>query len=189
MDSDGYYISSRLLAVLMACGALVSTQNWAATPLPGGRTMQITSTAIPSGGAIPRQYTCDGNDLSPPLEWGEPPEGTRSFALVAEDPDAPSGMFVHWVLFNLPAETRTLHEGVPSDARLANGARHGRNGWGNQGYGGPCPPGGTHRYYFRLYALDAMLDLPAGATRAQLMKAMEGHILAETDLMGRYARR
>lgn len=160
----------------------------ATRPYIGGRSMQLTSTAIVSGGTIPRQYTCDGNDLSPALQWSEPPQGTKSFALIVEDPDAPSSMFVHWILFNLPPETRALPEGIRAEARLASGARHGRNGWGNRGYGGPCPPGGTHRYFFRLYALDTMLDLPAGVSRAQLLKAMQGHIVAETELMGRYAR-
>lgn len=159
-----------------------------ARPLKGGRTMQLTSSVIPPGKPIPRQYTCDGGDQSPPLQWDEPPPGTRSFALIADDPDAPSGTFVHWVLFNLPAEARMLPEGIRPEARLADGARHGRNSWGNQGYGGPCPPGGSHRYFFKLYALDTMLDLPAGASKEQLLRAMQGHTLAETELMGVYSR-
>jgi Raf kinase inhibitor-like YbhB/YbcL family protein len=159
-----------------------------AQSLKGGRTMHLTSSAIPPGKGIPRQYTCDGNDISPPLQWDEPPPGTQSFALIADDPDAPSGTFVHWVLFNLPPQARALPEGIRPEPRLADGARHGKNSWGNKGYGGPCPPGGTHRYFFKLYALDTMLDLPAGASKEQLLRAMQGHILAETELMGQYGR-
>jgi Raf kinase inhibitor-like YbhB/YbcL family protein len=160
------------------------------SPQTGGQTMsfKLTSTAFASGESIPRKYTCDGEDISPPLQWSDPPQGTRSFALIADDPDAPLGTWVHWVLYNLPAEARTLSEAVPSDADLADGSRHGQNSWRRLGYGGPCPPGGTHRYFFKLYTLDKMLDLSAGANEKQLLKAMAGHILAQTELMGRYTR-
>jgi Raf kinase inhibitor-like YbhB/YbcL family protein len=151
--------------------------------------LQVTSSVFKEGETIPRPYTGDGKDLSPPLEWSDPPEGTVSFALICEDPDAPRGLWVHWVLFNLPANTRSLEEGLPAQATLSGGAVQGKNDFGKVGYGGPAPPRGKpHRYYFKVYALDSTLDLPAGATRAELLAAMKGHILAEGQLMGRYAR-
>jgi Raf kinase inhibitor-like YbhB/YbcL family protein len=152
-------------------------------------TIELTSTAFQAGATIPKEYTGDGADCSPPLAWSEPPAGTRSLALVCDDPDAPGGTWVHWVLFNLPAETRELGKGVPTAETLPDGARQGRTDFGETGYGGPAPPKGPpHRYFFRLYALDVVLDLPAGATKAQLLEAMEGHVLAEGQLMGRYGR-
>ncbi|MER3473797.1 MAG: YbhB/YbcL family Raf kinase inhibitor-like protein [Armatimonadota bacterium] len=150
--------------------------------------IRLTSTAFTEGGTIPRKYTCDGADVSPPLAWDNVPEGTKSFALICDDPDAPMGTWVHWVLFNLPADTRSLPEAVPPDKELPSGARQGTNDFRKIGYGGPCPPRGTHRYYFKLYALDTLLDLPAGSSKAQLLKAMDGHVLAEGQLMGRYGR-
>lgn len=144
--------------------------------------------AFAAGELIPRKYTCDGEDISPPLQWSDPPQDAQTFALIADDPDAPIGTWVHWVLYNLPTETRALPEAVPPDADLPNGSRHGKNSWGQLGYGGPCPPSGTHRYFFRLYALDAVLELPAAASKEQLLQAMEGHILAQTELMGLYSR-
>jgi len=144
--------------------------------------------AFAAGELIPRKYTCDGEDISPPLQWSDPPQDAQTFALIADDPDAPIGTWVHWVLYNLPTETRALPEAVPPDADLPNGSRHGKNSWEQLGYGGPCPPSGTHRYFFRLYALDAVLELPAAASKEQLLQAMEGHILAQTELMGLYSR-
>jgi Raf kinase inhibitor-like YbhB/YbcL family protein len=139
---------------------------------------------------IPRRLTCDGEDISPVLRWDGAPAGTRSFCLVTEDPDAPVGTFIHWVLYDLPESARDLPENLPKKKELPNGARQGRNDFGNIGYGGPCPPRGpAHRYYFRLYALDTKLDLPAGASRGELDRAMKGHILAQAELMGRYKRR
>ena len=151
---------------------------------------ELTSTAFAPGEPIPRKYTCDGEDISPPLQWSDPPQDTQSFALIADDPDAPVGTWVHWSLYNLPAETRALAEAVPSDADLPDGSRHGQNSWRRLGYGGPCPPTGTHRYFFKfkLYALDTALDLTAGASKEQLIQAMEGHILAQTELMGLYTK-
>lgn len=146
---------------------------------------ELTSAAFAAGERIPAKYSCDGEDISPPLQWSDPPEGTQSFALIADDPDAPVGTWVHWVLFNLPAETRQL----PERAGAPGGSRDGKNSWGRPGYGGPCPPGGTHRYFFKLYALDTMLDLAAGASKDQLLKAAKGHILAQTEVMGTYSRR
>src|SRR6266540_1402431 len=124
----------------------------------------LTSTAFTDGAAIPVKYTCDGADVSPPLAWSGAPAGTKSFALICDDPDAPRGTWVHWVLFNLPAQEKELAEGTPTSARLPNSARQGKNDFGNIGYGGPAPPKGKpHRYFFKLYALDQTLDLPEGA--------------------------
>jgi Raf kinase inhibitor-like YbhB/YbcL family protein len=148
----------------------------------------LTSAAFEDGGMIPSRFTCDGADVSPPLAWAPVPDNAISLALIADDPDAPGKTWVHWVLYNLPASVKELPENVPPQATLASGALQGTNDFRKTGYGGPCPPGGTHRYYFKLYALDAMLDLSAGATKDQLLKAMEGHILAEGQLMGRYSR-
>jgi Raf kinase inhibitor-like YbhB/YbcL family protein len=139
---------------------------------------------------IPLRYTCDGEDTSPPLEWGAPPPGTASLALIVDDPDAPRGTWVHWVIYNLPAEARGLAAGIALEAELSDSSRQGNNSWPRLGYGGPCPPSGSHRYFFKLYALDTALDLQQpGATKQQLLQAMEGHILAETQLMGTYARK
>ncbi len=149
----------------------------------------LTSPAFREEDTIPRPHTGDGDDMSPSLRWTDPPAGTRSFALICDDPDAPRGTWVHWVLYNLPADARELTEGIPSEAEPPSGARQGKNDFGNIGYGGPAPPRGKpHRYYFKLYALDSMLDLPSGATKAQLLAATKGHVLAEAQLMGRYGR-
>jgi Raf kinase inhibitor-like YbhB/YbcL family protein len=151
--------------------------------------IEMTSTAFGPGAAIPKPYTGDGADRSTPLAWSEPPAGTKSLALICEDPDAPLGTWVHWVLFNLPAQTRELTEGVPTTGALANGAKQGKNDFGNVGYGGPAPPSGTsHRYFFKLYALDVAVDLPPGATKAQLVDAMRGHVVAQGRLIGNYGR-
>jgi Raf kinase inhibitor-like YbhB/YbcL family protein len=152
-------------------------------------TLELTSTAFQPGTTIPKKYTGDGADRSPPLAWSEPPSGTKSLALVCDDPDAPRGTWVHWVLFDLPGHTRELEEGVPTTGALGDGAKQGKNDFGNVGYGGPAPPRGKpHRYFFKLYALDVAVDLPAGANKAQFLDAMKGHVLAEGQLMGTYGR-
>jgi Raf kinase inhibitor-like YbhB/YbcL family protein len=152
-------------------------------------TIQVTSPAFKEGETIPERYTCEGDDLSPPLVWSQPPEGTKSLAMICEDPDAPRGMWVHWVLYGLPPDSTSLPEAVPPDTVLANQVVQGKNDWGRIGYGGPCPPpGSAHRYFFKLYALDADLELQPGATRKELLQEMEGHMLAEGQLMGRYKR-
>lgn len=151
-------------------------------------TLNLNSTAFEEGGMIPAQYTCDGQNISPPLAWSGVPEGTKTLALICDDPDAPRGTWVHWVAFQIPAAEKGLPENIPARETLDNGARQGKNDFKNTGYGGPCPPNGTHRYFFKLYALDAALDLPPGATKDQLLKATEGHVLAEGQLMGRYTR-
>jgi Raf kinase inhibitor-like YbhB/YbcL family protein len=179
-----------LAGLLAGCGGGRSATPQP-TPAPADKTvaaLTLTSPAFEAGGAIPRKYTCDGDDVSPPLEWSAPPQGTQSLALIMDDPDAPAGTWDHWVLYNLPAGARNLPEGVAPDAVRADGSRHGRNNWGRFGYGGPCPPSGTHRYFFRLYALDTTLDLAAGANKAQLLAAMAGHIVAQGELMGTYRR-
>jgi len=150
--------------------------------------MTITSSAFDHEGTILRRFTCDGEDLSPPLSWQGVPGGTRSLALIVDDPDAPRKTWVHWVIYNLPADSSGVPENVPAEKKLADGSRQGTNDFGRIGYGGPCPPGGTHRYYFKLYALDADLDLPPGITKEELLQRMAGHILAEAQLMGRYSR-
>jgi Raf kinase inhibitor-like YbhB/YbcL family protein len=151
-------------------------------------TIKITSPAFNEGGMIPKKYTCDGLDVSPPLTWASAPEGTKTFALICDDPDAPMGTWVHWVLFNLPGNINSLSENIPPQRTLSNNAKQGTNDFGKIGYGGPCPPGGTHRYYFKIYALDTELNLAPGITKSNLLAAMKGHILGEGQLMGRYKR-
>ncbi len=150
---------------------------------------ELTSAAFANGDPIPMKNTCDDQDVSPPLQWKDPPEGTQGFALINDDPDAPVGTWVHWLLYNLPASSRSLSEAVPPDAALPDGSKHGQNSCGRSDYGGPCPPGGTHRYFFKLYALDAELELAAGASKEELLRAMEGHVLAEAETMGVYSRK
>jgi Raf kinase inhibitor-like YbhB/YbcL family protein len=152
-------------------------------------TIQIASPAFKEGQPIPKRHTCEGPDLSPALEWTGVPEGSKSLALICDDPDAPMGTWVHWVLFNLPPHAKGLAENVAKKPVLDNGAKQGVSDFKRPGYGGPCPPPGKpHRYYFKLYALDAMLDLKEGAKKKDLEKAMEGHILAQGQLMGTYQR-
>jgi Raf kinase inhibitor-like YbhB/YbcL family protein len=157
----------------------------------GGTAMssiRVSSTAFREGELIPRKYTCDGNDLTPPLSWSSLPAGTKSVALICDDPDAPAGMWVHWVIFNIPATEKGLAEGVTSAGGLPAGSKQGINDFHKMDYGGPCPPGGTHRYFFKVYALDTVLALSEGASKGQLLKAMEGHILDQGQLMGKYSR-
>jgi Raf kinase inhibitor-like YbhB/YbcL family protein len=150
----------------------------------------LTSTAFKDSAAIPVKHTCDGVDASPQLAWSDAPAGTRAFALIADDPDAPAASWVHWVVYNLPAAVSELPENVAKvEALDLGGARQGRNDFRRPGYGGPCPPPGpAHRYFFTLYALDAPLQLKAGAQKKDVEAAMEGHVLGTTQLMGTYAR-
>ncbi|MHC4271210.1 MAG: YbhB/YbcL family Raf kinase inhibitor-like protein [Planctomycetota bacterium] len=150
--------------------------------------IKVTSSAFEEGGMIPPIYTCDGQDISPPLEWEGIPEETKSIALISDDPDAPMGTWVHWVLYNLPADINQLEEGIPADEILPNGAKQGTTDFGRIGYGGPCPPDGTHRYFFKVYALDSQVEPAPSATKEQLLTSMEGHILAQGQLMGKYRR-
>lgn len=162
-----------------------------ATLTTGGDAMALTlkSTAFQEGDAIPSSYTCDGVDVSPELAWAGAPKGTKSFALICDDPDAPVGTWVHWVIFNIPTDATGLPRGVPTTGELADGSRQGTNDFHRIGYGGPCPPRGpAHRYFFKLYALDTVLDLAPGATKQRLLDAMNGHVLEETKLMVKYRR-
>ena len=149
----------------------------------------ISSTSFSNGGDIAKKFTCDGADVSPQLPWSDPPAGTKSLALLADDPDAPVGNWSHWVLWNLPAESRQLAENVAKTAQLPDGSRQGLNDFRKTGYNGPCPPPGKpHRYYFKIFALDTKLDLKGNTGKRELEAAMEGHILAQAEWMGRYGR-
>ena len=148
--------------------------------------MTITSTAFTGGEPIPVKYSCKGEDISPPLTWSGAPAGTVSFALICDDPDAPIGTWVHWIYFDIPASVNSLPEAFPAGAAPDIGGIQGRNSWKRNDYGGPCPPGGTHRYFFKLYALDTTLGLGPGADKKKVERAMEGHILAEAQLMGTF---
>ena len=150
--------------------------------------MKIKSLAFQEGGKIPRKYTCDDKDASPPLFWEDIPEDTKSLALICDDPDAPMGTGVHWVIYDLDPAINELPENMPTSEILDNGSIQGKNDFRRIGYGGPCPPGGIHRYYFKLYALNIKLDLGPGLIKSELLRAMEGHILDECQLMGKYSR-
>jgi len=150
---------------------------------------ELTSTAFSQGEPIPVRFSCRGEDISPPLAWGDPPEGTQSFALMMDDLDAPAGTWVHWIVFNLPGDVRALPENMPAGMKFGDvAATFGVNSWGRNEYGGPCPPSGTHRYVFRLYALDTTLSLDANVKKGTVQAAMDGHVLAETELMGTFSR-
>ena len=183
--------SSALLAGVVFCfgfGPLVADSL--AANKAGKDNMQLTSTAFTEGAAIPAKYTCDATNVSPPLKWSGVPAGAKSVALIVDDPDAPSGIWLHWILYDLPPATIELPEDLPKSQYAADGAKQGLNDFQHLGYGGPCPPRGKpHRYFFKLYALDALLDLTPGATKKDLERAMEKHILAQAQLMGTYQRR
>lgn len=159
--------------------------------LDGEKAMSLTlsSPSFSNGGDIAKKFTCDGADISPQLSWTDPPPTTKSFALLVDDPDAPVGNWNHWALWNLPSSARGLPEGMSKEARLPDGSQQGLNDFRKTGYNGPCPPPGKpHRYYFKLFALDAKLDLKAGASKPELEAAIKGHILAQAELMGRFGR-
>ncbi len=154
------------------------------------KTMELTSSAFKEGETIPAKYTCDARDVSPPLAWQGTPTNAKSLALIADDPDAPSGTWVHWVLYDLPAHVTELPEDVAKTQHIPQGATQGLNDFRHLGYGGPCPPPGKpHRYFFKLYALDTRLDLKPGATKKEVERAMANHVLAQGQLMGRYGRK
>lgn len=150
--------------------------------------MEIKSSAFRESESIPAKYTCDSLNISPPLEWSKGPAGTKTFALICDDPDAPKGTWVHWVMYNIPADLLQLPEKTPRSETLPDGTKQGRTDFGSIGYGGPCPPSGTHRYYFKIYALDYAIDYKLVITKKDLLRLMEGHILDEAQLMGRYKR-
>ena len=167
--------------IITGAGALglVAIVSFAA----GGIGMKITSSAFQEGASIPSKFTCDSGDTSPPLQIAGVPAGAKSLALIVDDPDAPGGLFTHWMVWNISPQTNTIGEGnTPKGV-------HGTNDFGKSSYGGPCPPSGTHRYYFKIFALDRDLDLPAGAKRNQLETAMKGHVVAQGELMGRYSKK
>lgn len=145
--------------------------------------MKITSSVFQYGERIPKRYTCDGEDVNPPLQFHDIPQGAKSLVLIMDDPDAPGQTWLHWTVFNIPPQTTTIDEGD-----LPQEAKEGKTSFGRTGYGGPCPPSGVHRYFFKLFALDTILDLPHGATLQELEEAMNGHILAQAELMGTYSR-
>ena len=150
--------------------------------------MILTSSAFTEGSMIPGDYGCKGRNISPPLAWISAPEGTKSFALICNDPDASAGDWVHWVIYNIPATMHELKENISPDKTLENGVLQGINDFQKYGYGGPCPPGVTHRYYFTLYALDTELTTGPGLSKKELLRAMKGHVLAKAELMGKYSR-
>ena len=151
--------------------------------------LKINSSAFEEGGMIPEEYTCDGDNVSPELSWSGAPPETKSFALICDDPDAPAGEWVHWVIYNIPSSEKELHEGISADKKLYNGTMQGINDFREYGYGGPCPPGGTHSYYFKLYALDTTFDIQKDVSKEVLLDAMKGHILAQGQLTGKYSRK
>jgi Raf kinase inhibitor-like YbhB/YbcL family protein len=165
-----------------------ASQSVTPTPVEKSAEIKVTSRAFQEGGMIPKELTCDGANVSPPLAWDSAPVRTKSFALIADDPDAPDKTWVHWVVFNLASNARELPGNIPAQDAIAGGGKQGTNDFRKVGYGGPCPPSGAHRYYFKLYALDTELALDSSATKDQLLKAMEGHVLAEGQLIGKYQR-
>ena len=152
--------------------------------------LELTSDAFVNGQSIPTKYACTGKNISPALAWNEPPAGTQSFALIVDDPDAPIGTWVHWVLYNIPAGTRSLLEDLPVTGKNVdpNAIYVGKNSSSKIGYDGPCPPSGMHRYFFKLYALDTLISLLPGATKEQVLREMDGHILAQGELMGTFSK-
>jgi Raf kinase inhibitor-like YbhB/YbcL family protein len=174
-------VIGRLVTALALC--------WFLTDAGGAMAFTLTSTAFSQGKEIPRQHTCEGPDVSPPLGWSGAPDGTKAFALIVDDPDAPVGTWVHWVLYDLPGSAGDLGEGVATSDTLPSGARQGLNDFRKVGYGGPCPPPRkAHRYFFKLYALDAPTTLKPRASKGDVLKAIEGHVLGQAELMGTYKR-
>jgi Raf kinase inhibitor-like YbhB/YbcL family protein len=175
----------RLLVLLALCLLALPLALLAQT----GSRLTLSTSAFSPGGDIPEKFTCSGADLSPALTWSNVPLTTKTLALIVDDPDAPSGTFTHWVLYNQPPGAQGLQEGVPGTAQLPGGTLQGMNSAHSVGYHGPCPPPGKpHRYYFKLYALDSRLDLQSGANKSELEQAIQGHILAQAEYMGRFAR-
>lgn len=176
-----------LIAIAIIC--LSGEGVLAASNKASGATMKITSSAFAEGQTIPKQYTGDGRNISPPLTWSGAPEKTKSFALICDDPDAPVGTWIHWVVYDIPASVHGLNESVIPQAVLKEGGKHGTSSFKSLGYGGPAPPPGkVHHYYFKLYALDSELGIKPGATKQQVLDGMKGHILAEAQIIGTYSR-
>ena len=182
-------LSTLTLFLLCAChnpGSRMENNN--IQPGKGNMTLTISSSAFANGGMIPSQYTCDGANISPPVQWSGLPAAAKTFAIIVDDPDAPAKTWVHWVVYDLPANTTQLTENIAQGKTLGSGGKQGTSDFKKIGYGGPCPPGGTHRYFFKLYALDIETSLPPGATKDELLKAIEGHVVAQGELVGKYKR-
>ena len=175
-------------ASMLFCGDTESEPNETPDTKEAPMALSLHSTAFAAGEAIPKLYSCDGTDVSPPLKWEGAPEGTQCFALIMDDPDAPVGTWDHWVVINLPATTDSLPQAASSKNLLPGECYEGINSWGRTDYGGPCPPGGTHRYFFRLYALDKTLGFAKPPKKADVLSAAEGHIRAQAELMGTFSR-
>jgi Raf kinase inhibitor-like YbhB/YbcL family protein len=189
LSTSGCFGAWRLGALTLAVVALVFLTPSLAVGQESSGKLELRTTAFQPGGSIPKVFTCDGADASPALSWSDPPPRTQSFVLIVDDPDAPAGTFVHWVVYNLPATTRHLAERLPGNDEIAGGGKQGVDDFARTGYGGPCPPAGRpHRYFFRLYALDGKLNLKTAARRKDVDQAMKGHILAHAELMGLYGR-
>lgn len=182
----GLVLMSVLLSACTSSTTSTSSEPPTAEPtaMEAGMSFQLTSDAFVHGQSIPAKYTCSGKNISPALAWDEPPAGTQSFALIVDDPDAGSVPYVHWVIFNIPASVRALPEAMRNDATLPDGSPIGKS----NSYQGPCPPSGTHRYFFKLYALDKIMDSETSMNKDELLKAMDGHILAQAELMGTFAK-
>jgi Raf kinase inhibitor-like YbhB/YbcL family protein len=178
------FICFVLILVLAACSTTEASTTEA------DMSLELKSDAFTNGQSIPAKYSCIGKNISPALTWSDPPSGTQSFALIVDDPDAPMGTWTHWVLYNIPVDARSLQEDLPVKGKNVepNTIYVGKNSSGDIGYDGPCPPSGTHRYYFKLYALDSLISLLPGASKDDLLKAMKGHILAQGELMGTFSK-
>ncbi len=189
MRRSGLILVGLLLLFAAMSGCVAPTPDETAPLGNSQAALTITSTAFATGGNIPVEYTCQGQNISPPLDWDQGPTETASFALIVDDPDAPSGVYTHWVIYNLPSDARSLPMAVPNENQLPDGAIQGNNSSGKIGYSGPCPPPGKiHHYRFTLYALDSYLNLAAGASKQELLKVIEGHVLAQEQLIGLYQR-
>ena len=177
-----------LLALLLIAPFLAGCRHHEPDLAASSAILTLSSSSLQDD-RVPKEFTCDGEDKSPLLDWTGTPSGTETFALTVTDPDAPGGTFTHWVIYNLPANTSGLPEGVPKQGQLANGSRQGKTDFGRIGYGGPCPPAGKpHRYVFKMYALDTRVDVPAGASRSQVESAIQNHVLARGELTAQYGR-
>jgi len=184
-----YSIMAAVVLLAVPCGCDARDSHAAGKKGETIMTLNVSSAAFADGGLIPARYTADGENVSPPVRWEAAPEGTESIAIISDDPDAPGGTWVHWLIWNIPAGQTDIRENIPPEETLSNGAVQGTTSFGSVGYGGPAPPSGTHRYYFKVYALDTRLDLGPKAVKKDLEKAMQGHILSQGQVMGRYSRR
>jgi Raf kinase inhibitor-like YbhB/YbcL family protein len=181
-----------ILTVVCAAALITAVAAWSQMDgvMPEGGSVNritVTSKSFNNEGLMPKDHTCDGKDISPALEWSNIPNNAKSIALICDDPDAPMGTWIHWIVFNIPASINGIAAGF-DEKTLGPSVRQGNNSWNRLGYGGACPPSGEHRYFFRVYALDAMLEIKNAPNKAQLLDAMKGHVLAEGDIMARYTR-